>query len=81
MNLLILSLLCIGVLIDTKEKFPKSDLCNLVDRPGSYLGNIAMVTKKVYNKEKRCGANGTGNAQLKIIYQNGGNAHRAIGPG
>ena len=32
-----------------------------------------MVTKKVYNQQKRYSANGTGKCNLKIVFQNGGN--------
>ena len=54
-------------------------MCNLVDRPGSYLSVDEMVTRKAYNKDKRCGANGTGKDQLKILYQNGGNVVHTYG--
>ena len=37
------------------------------------------VTKKDYEKEKRCSANGTGKEQLKILYQNGGNVDSTFG--
>ena len=70
-SLLILTLV-IGSLTESKRQFPVREVSFLVDRQSSYNG-FTMVTKKVYNQQKRYSANGTGKCNLKIVYQNGGN--------
>ena len=82
-DVLISLVICAGLLVSGKRRFPSVPSDRLVDRQGKINGLHLMVTKRVtkkdYEKEKRCSANGTGKEQLKILYQNGGNVDSTFG--
>ena len=80
LNILCMQLLYIATLVflwitsESKRSFPAGQGLNLVDRKGeNYSNTMVTKTKLEKRKVKKCSAEGTGRARLKVLYQNGGN--------
>ena len=70
-NLLILLVIVIWVFEPAKRQFPREKEFEISEK--IIAKGREMVTKKKYEEEKRCGANGSGKDRLRVVYQNGGN--------
>ena len=80
LNIICMQLLYIATLVllwitsESKRSFPAGQGLNLVDEKGeNYSNTMVTKTKLEKRKVKKCSAEGTGRARLKVLYQNGGN--------
>ena len=74
-----MQLLCIATLVllwissEPKRAIPGQQLIS-VDKQGDNLSDIMVTkTKQARRNVKKCSAEGTGRARLKVLFQNGGN--------